>query len=140
MLFERTYRLGRRGGRKVSITETSGLDSGKYWQLDDAILLEESNRQLRDLLLTKGHLMLQRNVRGAAHCFIEHYDSWLRRAAAPLVIGKAKREQGQRVDSIIIPSVPDSGCLGFPDGQDSIVIRRFYDLQRTLYGEAESQN
>ena len=139
MLLERTRRLSQRDGSRVPIDDSRGLTEGKRWHLSDAILLQSSNRELRDLFLYTGHLM-PLEVREAAHCFIEHSDDWLDRAATPIAEGLAARRASVQADSVIIPSIPDSilGCRGFPDGKDAIIFETFDRLQNRLYDLGES--
>ena len=56
-------------------TTTFGQESTSFFE---AQIMRESNKAIRELLLSNGHL-LPEHLRRPAHALVEHYDVWLRR-------------------------------------------------------------
>jgi len=90
----------------------------------DAQLMHESNLQLRTILLTNGHL-LPATLRPHAHRLVAHYDVWLARFDAKVVLETPTAE-----------SMFDIGFVDprFPVEASAAFLAEFDELREHLYG------
>lgn len=113
MQFERTQRAFRRWGRKNLYLE--------------AEVVRKGNETIRDLLLTKGHL-IPPGLMGEAGALVEHYDAWLERFEE--VRGAAAGAASSGEDFVYV------GPAGypFPSAAEAKFKEEFRRLQKELYG------
>jgi hypothetical protein len=91
----------------------------------EAKIVREGNVTVRDLLLTKGHLLPPDLMDDAAR-LVEHYDRWLEEFDA-----KRTTESPGNMDDFVF-----AGPQGFPFPRDAEqkIVESFRALQRDLYG------
>ena len=91
----------------------------------EAKIVREGNVTIRDLFLSKGHLIPPELMEHAAR-LVEHYDRWLEEFDAKRTI-----ESPGNADTFVF-----AGPLGFPFPSDAEqeVVATFRKLQRELYG------
>ena len=92
----------------------------------EGVIVRQGNQLIRDLLLTKGHLIPPRLV-APAEALIEHYDAWLEEYENVRV-----KQPDSRVEFVFV------GTKGFPfpRAAEAQFIEYARQLQEALYGEA----
>ena len=104
--FDRTKRASDRWDRKNLYIEAN--------------VIKEGNIVIRDILLTKGHL-IPSNLLDNAGKLIDHYDNWLEEFEKV----KVQRESGENVNFVF--------TYDFPRDSESAFREAFRDIRKTLY-------
>ena len=107
-------------------TDRARLRWDAYNYFIEGQTIREGNTTIRDLLLSKGHL-IPPDLLDVAGRLIAHYDHWL--------------EEYERVRNSEDPNVdkPFTFTYDFPQGADLQFQERFHEIWKDLYGEMTSE-
>jgi hypothetical protein len=103
--------------------------SNKY---GDATILAEANRSVRDLLLSKAHLMTP-SLFAKSKCLITHYDMWLQGYEDSLRFFREIHGREPRVNEPFAVIEGGGPCANFPRDVPAHYARHMTDLRDLVY-------
>lgn len=102
----------------------------------EAILLRDSNGTIRELLLSKAHL-LPTELLAPAQCLLTHYDIWLKRFDLTLAEHRDRRGNSEPDPNdpfdVGFSQLEDATCGNFPDDAPQMFLDQFNLLRNELY-------
>ena len=101
----------------------------------EAEILYESNKAMRELLLSKAHL-IRSGLVPSFQCLLTHYDIWIKRYNLTLEdhVRNGKAPRGEERFDVGYSELENRNCGAYPKDINAKVVAEFKLLQDDLYG------